>query len=295
MQVCDPCRRRKVRCDRSQPCSKCRDGLLSCTYRDYVKRKTRSSHTTVPQPSLSCSPREPFIIRDDASSTLHAGRDPRVLSGFPTPIHSPASAPAFYGRSANESCSITTASTLSRSPPRSSRVSAQLLRMHVRLFLQWMFPIWPVVRPEKTLADCEDPESLTPKQYCLLVALCAATNIQFNLAPKRSVSDLVGADDVANEVYAPYTQDYLLQEAINTRNTLNIAEDPDTDTLLTSCFLFSAYANLERQNEAWFYLSQTVSFAISLRLHDDSTYSCSDVRDAEIKRRIFWLVFMLER
>lgn len=128
-----------------------------------------------------------------------------------------------------------------------------------------------------------------------MVALCAATNIQLNLAPKHSVFDFTGPTDIIDDVYATYTQDYLLSEAIKIRTTLNIAENPDTDTLLTSCFLFSAYANLERHNEAWFYLSHTVSFVISLGLHDESTYSSLDVVDAQIKRGIFWLVFVLER
>jgi hypothetical protein len=79
------------------------------------------------------------------------------------------------------------------------------------------------------------------------------------------------------------------------RSTLDIAEEPDLDTLLTSCFLFSANANLERHNQAWFYLSQSISFALALQLHDEQAYSKISYVDAQLRRRIFWLLFILER
>lgn len=156
-----------------------------------------------------------------------------------------------------------------------------------------MFPIWPVVRPKELLDACADPESLTPSNYCLLLALSAATTIQLKLASNHLLSDLT--DETLSEVLAPYTTEYLLIEAINARDALNIAKAPDVDTLLTSCFLFSAYANLDRLDEAWFYLSQTVSFVISLRLQDEASYPTLSPEEAERRCRIFWMVFLLER
>ncbi|TKA61429.1 hypothetical protein B0A55_11994, partial [Friedmanniomyces simplex] len=132
--------------------------------------------------------------------------------------------------------------------------------------------------------------------YCLLLALCAATNIQLNLAPTDSLFDVDAGDDGTEGVCAPFKKDYLLSAALAVRNEqLNIATAPDLETLLTSCFFFSAYANLDKHDEAWFYLSQTVSFVISLRLNDERTYSFLDAEAAEMRRRIYWFVFILER
>lgn len=156
-----------------------------------------------------------------------------------------------------------------------------------------MFPIWPVVRPKDLLEACTDSESVLPRRYCLLLALSAATTIQLKLASNHLLVDL--SEESLEEIAAPYTTEYFLNEAIKARNALNIAETPDIDTLLTSCFLFSAYANLGRSNEAWFYLSQTVSFVIALQLHDETIYSTLESEDAEMKCRIFWMVFILER
>lgn len=151
--------------------------------------------------------------------------------------------------------------------------SSRFLRRHVQSFLRHMFPIWPVVRANKTLANCSDPESLPLKGYCFLTALCAAASVQLNLESTRCEFEADEPADERHECYPRITPDYLLSEVLRMRSTLDIAEEPDLDTLLTSCFLFSANANLERHNQAWFYLSQSIFFALALQLHDEQAYS----------------------
>ncbi|KAK0934354.1 hypothetical protein LTR29_014085 [Friedmanniomyces endolithicus] len=122
------------------------------------------------------------------------------------------------------------------------------------------------------------------------------TNVQLNLAPTDSLFDDDAGDDGIDAVCAPLKRNYFLLAALAVRNKqLDIATAPDLETLLTSSFLFSAYANLDKHDEAWFYLSQTVSFVISLRLNDERTYPFLDAEAAEMRRRIYWHVFILER
>lgn len=294
MQSCDNCRRRKVKCDRTQPCLKCRVGLLTCTYHDNVKRQV----TNLRIPAAGRSPasvRSFSITQDDARSVLQAVEDVGGQSEVSSGHGSCASLPR-HGHSMARSASPT---ARLKSADRSPRVSSRLLRLHVKLFLKWIFPLWPIVRPEETLAACSNVDLLSPERYCFLVALCAATNTQLNLAPPSSVFDSADTDDQdatdTGDFYPPSARDYLLREAVSVRKTLDIASDPDVDTMLTSCFLFSAYANQERHKEAWFYLSQAVSFAVSLRLHDESTYTSLDPQEAEMKRRIFYMIFIFER
>lgn len=180
-------------------------------------------------------------------------------------------------------------------PPPPRRLPSQFLRRHVQSFLRHMFPIWPVVRANKTLADCLDPDSLPLKRYCFLTALCAAASVQLNLESTPCELEVDGPADERHECYPRLTPDYLLSEVLRLRSTLDIAEQPDLDALLTSCFLFSAYANLERHNQAWFYLSQSISLALTLKLHDEQAYSRMAYDDAQLRRRIFWLLFILER
>ena len=159
-----------------------------------------------------------------------------------------------------------------------------------------MLPIWPIIRPAVLLQYCAGYETLSPKSYCLLLALCSATNIQLNLAPTDSLFDIDLGNSSVEDIFAPHKKDYLLSAALAVRNEqLNVATAPDLETLLTSCFFFSAYANKNMHDEAWFYLSQTVTFVISLRLNDERTYSFLDAEAAEMHRRIYWFVFVLER
>ncbi|RAO70579.1 uncharacterized protein BHQ10_006591 [Talaromyces amestolkiae] len=88
----------------------------------------------------------------------------------------------------------------------------------------------------------------------------------------------------------------ILTEATNARNECNnICEQVTLESLLTSFFLFAAYGNLDRQNEAWFYLSQATSMALTLGLHREATYSAFGEDEAEERRRVFWLLFVTER
>ncbi|KIW52499.1 hypothetical protein PV05_08131 [Exophiala xenobiotica] len=294
MQSCDTCRRRKIKCDRTQPCLKCRVGLLTCTYHDNIKRQVTNLRIPAagrPPASVRSSP----ITQDDARSVQQAVEDVSGQSEVSSGTGSCTSLPR-HGHSIARSASPT---ARLKSADRSSRVSSRLLRLHIKLFLKWIFPLWPIVRPQETLAACSNVELLSQERYCFLVALCAATNTQLNLAPPSSVFDSADTDDQdtidTGDFYPPSARDYLLREAVSVQKTLDIASSHDIDTMLTSCFLFSAYANQERHKEAWFYLSQAVSFAVSLRLHDESTYTSLDPQEAELKRRIFYLTFIFER
>lgn len=259
---------------------KCRAALLNCTYHDEVKRKTRNNHHTTQNALDTQWDGQPSLPGDSShtpttSSSPLAGRESGPRSTRPGHLFD--------------------ASNQCHQPTLDDRVSGSIIGMHVHLFIRWMFPIWPILRPASLLQAWKDLDTLSPRKYCLLLSLCAATNIQLNLAPTDSLFDPTELDARVSEVYAPYKREYLLSRALHLRGTLDIASKPDIDTLLTSCFLFSAYANLEKQDEAWFYLSQTVSFVVSLRLNDETRYSTLSMEDAEMQRRIYWFVFVLER
>lgn len=76
------------------------------------------------------------------------------------------------------------------------------------------------------------------------------------------------------------------------RQHLRASYDRITTYLL---FLFAAYGNLDRQDQAWFYLSQATSLALTLGLHREATYSTFGEEEAEERRRVFWLLFVTER
>jgi hypothetical protein len=143
----------------------------------------------------------------------------------------------------------------------------------------------PVVDKDALLIDCANPEALGPRRYALLVALSAAAHLQLNLdMPQENA----GVD-------IPQSGQSLLKEALRTLQQFNPLEDPHVDNVLTMFFLFAAYGNLRKTHQAWHYLNQSICFAYMLKLNVESTYTALGQREADMLRRIYWLLFITER
>ena len=164
------------------------------------------------------------------------------------------------------------------------RISSTVLGAHVGLFLQHLYPIMPVIDSE-LMADCGNLDELHPRRYAHLVALSAATHLQLNLDVGEYESpqgNLISGQD-------------LIDEAVRTRGEYDPLEHPHLDTLLTMFFLFCAYGNLNKADHAWYYLSQTISFSQILKLDREEMYVGLPPAEAEIRRRVYWLIFVTER
>lgn len=251
---CDNCRRRKVKCSRSQPCSKCLEASLQCSYYTVPQRK---------------GPK---------------GRTARVLSTLPS-LRS-------YDEYSGSSPSSSSPSTTCVTPPMgcdvsspTRRVSPTVLLAHVTVFLKHLYPIMPVFDSNQVLQDCEQVETLSPSRYAFLLALCAATHLQLNL-------------DVKQDYGAPRSSEHgkhLVAEALRALRGFDPIKNLQIDTVLSSFFLFAAYGNMDQQDHAWFYLSQSISYAYALNLHREQTYASLPSAEAELRRRVFWLLFITER
>lgn len=143
----------------------------------------------------------------------------------------------------------------------------------------------PVIRPDEVLRDSEQPEKLSPSRYAFMAALCAATHVQLRLDGTSQGDE--GSSNLSGED--------LLMEAVAARRECDPAENASIESLLTSFFLFATYGNLDRQDQAWFYLSQAIAMAHTLGLHRESTYARLDPAEAEERRKVFWLLFVTER
>lgn len=280
MQVCDCCRRRKLKCDRLYPCGACKVSLLQCSYNHVLQRKgpkpdKRFSRTSTKsdndghdspdsgtfytfQPSLSESPRECSPSTATSSSPIPSVSSPEE------PVQVPRGGTQFA--------------------PSSPRLSSLVILAHVSVHLKYLFSIMPVFHPETVIRDSNDPESLPPERYAFLAALCAITHIQLKL-------DGPGFAEEGTSI----SGDALLSEAVRARNEYNNIEHASVDSLLTSFYLFAAYGNLENHCHASFYLCQAVCMVHTLGLNRESTYLEMDSGVADTCRRIFWLIFVSER
>lgn len=161
----------------------------------------------------------------------------------------------------------------------------------VQAFTKSVFPIMPVVNTDEILADVFRLEELPPSRYALIMSLCAIT-VQLNLDSVEGRDDDLGVDIPPDP---KLTAEMLLGSAENACRQLHLAEDISVDTVVTSYFLFTIYASLEKFQQAWFYLNQSITLATSLGLDRDASYLNLSDSDREIGRRVFWILFVTER
>lgn len=291
--ACDCCRRRKVKCNRDHPCDKCLDNNLLCRY-DFVyirkgpkgtSARILSSLPSVLSPQHDAGARKEGIEKDFRS--LYS-RD--VLGISPSDsAYSNSSAPltqeidAVPGEYSPEVIG----------EQRPIRVPSNVLLAHVNVFLKHLYPIMPVVEEESLRLDCSNPDTLPPAKYALLTSLCAATHIQLKLGSATSTAPDLSPPTSYDPSY--FTGEFFISECLKARQEFDFMAEPSCATLLSSFFLFASYGNLDKQNHAWFYLTQSISFAYTLCLHNESQYAMLECSEAETRRRIYWLLFVTER
>ncbi|OGM43078.1 amylase cluster transcriptional regulator AmyR [Aspergillus bombycis] len=302
-QACDNCRRRKIKCSRELPCDKCQRLLLSCSYSDVLRRKGpkfRTLYPLAPIHPLASRPRpltKEWLPPDPAACHLASPTSPPftvVDAQYPHPDFSESFTrlpPPDLVSSPDSTNSLFDSSTIGALPaPR--RLSPPILLAHVNVFFKYLFPIMPIVRQDQLQQDCHQPERLSPQRYAFIASLCAATHIQLKLDGAAPGPDSATATIDGHPMLSGAE---LLAEAVRARKDYNVVDEINMENLLTSFFLFAAYGNLDRQDQAWFYLSQTMSMVFTLGLQRESTYSKLSVEEAEEKRRVFWLLFVTER
>ncbi|GMG34890.1 unnamed protein product [Aspergillus oryzae var. brunneus] len=295
-QACDNCRRRKIKCSRELPCDKCQRLLLSCSYSDVLRRKGpkfRTLYPLAPIHPLASRPRpltKEWLPPNPGACHLASPTSPPSTVADAQYLHPDFSEsftrlpPPDLVSSPDSTNSLFDSSTIGALPaPR--RLSTPNLLAHVNVFLKYLFPIMPVVRQDQLQQDCHQPERLSPQRYAFIAALCAATHIQLKLDGAAPGPEAASAR-ASLDGHPMLSGEELLAEAVRARKEYNVVDEINMENLLTSFFLFAAYGNLDRQDQAWFYLCQTTSMVFTLGLQRESTYSKLSVEEAEEKRRV---------
>jgi hypothetical protein len=304
-QACDNCRCRKVKCDRGSPCNHCLASSLQCRYLHVIRRKgpkrgvgrrlsqLRRGVTEIDNDFLEITTPNtlPGINCVDRSRTS----DDRLQS---QPTHScPSQSATKAPEEAPPSTSLLSDQAFSDAVPidaaRETRQLSLSMVAHIQAFLRHMFPIMPVVDGEELLADAVRLDELTPSRYALIVSLCAATRVQLGLDKiEDRTGNLPGVDIPSTP---QVTGEMLLSMAEMSLSQYSIIDDYSLDSILTSFFLFAGYGNLDNARRAWFYLNQSITLAQALSLTSEEGYCGLLASEREVRRRIFWLLFVTER
>lgn len=175
---------------------------------------------------------------------------------------------------------------------RSERISAVIMA-HIGTFMTHMFPIMPAVTGAQLMSDAANLQSLSVPRYTLLLALCAMTRIQLRLDQEEPLSEDPAALH-AQESEMMSGSDFLAATEL-WRRQFTLVENVSQEAVMTSFFLFVSYGNLEKYNEAWFYLSQSINMAIGLGYDRESPDMDLSPEELNMRRKIFWLLFITER
>ncbi|KFY47890.1 hypothetical protein V495_01761 [Pseudogymnoascus sp. VKM F-4514 (FW-929)] len=288
--ACDCCRRRKIKCNRDRPCNKCLENDLLCRY-DFVRNRKGPKGTSAR--ILSSLPSVPSLQQDVGLGKEGIEKDSRGTIGQDVLATSPSES-AYSISSATLIQEFDVApGDYSSEERRPERVPSHVLLAHVNVFLKHLYPIMPVVEENSLCLDCINPDTLSPAKYALLTSLCAATHIQLKLGSASSAAPALSSPISYDPSY--FNGEFFISECLKARQEFDFMAEPSCDTVLTSFFLFASFGNLDKQNHAWFYLTQSISFAYALCLHNESQYSMLEGSEAEIRRRIYWLLFVTER
>ena len=180
-----------------------------------------------------------------------------------------------------------------------SAAAAQLPRSvflpYVELFLERLYPVFPVLERHTILAALQDPplDPLLPSFYCFLTALSAATIVQLNVTGPLSGFDGSQGSGATMPLFC--SAELFVAESLRTRQDGDFIECADEYTILASFFLFGYYGNMERSRAAWYYLREAIGFALSLGFDDPDTYLGLDTATKQRRQRLFWLLFVTER
>lgn len=299
-RACDCCNRRKVKCDRGQPCQSCFRAELACTYATIPRKRGPKGPAAK---RIYAIKQDQLQTRETAArATLEEAGKPRNYSRSPS-------------SDADEQVNTTDSLLLPFIPPSSSvgdvqfdptslftsflrfdhapDIHSEIFEPHpmlarssidgcLELFFKNMYPIMPILHRESFAVRLANYQS-EPELYALVCSLCAMTMIQLFTTPGNH-SDLLSPICEA-----------LISESLRARKYCDYIGSTSTETVLTSFFLFCSYGNLEKNNHAWYYLRESISFAQSIGMDDEKSYINLDVVEGQQHRRIFWLLFITER
>lgn len=261
-RACDCCSIRKVKCKGQQPCERCSQHLLPCTY---LRPHRKSGPNRLRPASLA------KIWRHQRSSSEH------LLE-------------LEHEQPQNPNCGPSAFDAWTPSPP-PVQITLSALRRVLRIYQDQLYGIWPLLNADELIAQLEsDPNN--PEVYALGAALCGATLSHLN----QTICD----DSESNDPSLPHllTAGSFAQQARRLRGAFDYTEQVTLNSVLTSYFLHIYYGRQPgREQTAAFYIREAITLANLLDMHIETTYVQRrwTPRERKVMRKLYFLLFMTER
>lgn len=287
-RACDCCNRRKVKCDRGQPCQSCLRAELACTYAAIPRKRGPKGPSAKRIFAIKLDQSRDAANSMSGDSTRSSSRSPS--SGVEEPDADPLFTSLVSAGAQLDATSLFTSFLQFNHVP---NIQSDVFEPHpmlaqtsvdacLDLFFKHLYPIMPIFHREALLPRLINYQS-DPGRYALVCSLCAMTMVQLFTIPGNH-----------NDLMSPLSE-ALISESLRARRYCDYIGSASIDTVITSFFLFCSYGNLEKHNHAWYYLRESISFAQSIGLDEEKSYIELDAVEGQQRRRLFWLLFITER
>ncbi|GFG26942.1 maltose fermentation regulatory protein MAL13 [Aspergillus udagawae] len=265
-RACDECISRKVKCSGSLPCDTCLKSSkeADCTYlkppgrRGPKARRYNSKGRSASDGSIGDAPTE------------EAAASPQSVENRPVnraEVHVDAEGDNSLSASGwrNETC-----------------IPKRALVYIVHLYQTFSYSVWPVVHADTLLQQLENG-SYDAQTLCLVLALCAATMAQLQLAP------IDGKDEQTVD------SGLLKLECMRLRERSDYRENLDIRGVLVSFFLHVYHAKINQRKSAMLFIQEAIASARLLGL--DTNERNGVVRDGVVANQeiVFLLLWVSER
>ncbi|KAK2799722.1 hypothetical protein FQN50_008370 [Emmonsiellopsis sp. PD_5] len=275
-QACDACRRRKVRCDGTQPCLHCRKAALTCTFLIQPQRKGRQGEKANVISELRAAQAQARLL--SPTDSLSSGGGGGSGSGGGGGVGGGAQFDTHALRSLSKPLEF------SRSP---GLLPLELVDACIDTFITHLETTIPILHREQLQLDVSRMNEST-EAYCLVATVCAFVIIQTG-AVRPPVSSLDGDPLVADLAYGQR----LLDEALEARRYLDILSRPSCRIIIITFFLYCCHVGLNHQKQGWFFLREATTLYMSGPVELDS--GMDSAANALVPNRLFWLLLISER
>lgn len=254
-RACDACHRRKVKCDGINPCRNCSASQLSCTY------------NAIPQKKGPKGSRAKVIneLKEKERQTSLSAKVQNRMNGINGPV-SP---------------------TLAPTP---GLLTSEMVKDCLEFFFAHMYPMMPILHRQRLEQQAHFMDQ-NLDTYCLLTSLCAFVLLQ----PGMTVP---GTDPFSFEAMPGtniVTSTLLLEETLRVRKGYDYLASPSLNSLCTSYFLFGCHYAIEIHDKAWFHLREATTLIHMSGMNSEATYAQFDATESSRRRRLYWLLFVMER
>jgi len=255
-RACDPCHRRKVKCDGFNPCKNCNNSSLSCTYNAIPQKKG-------PKGSRA------KIISDIRETQRH--------NSLHTKVHA---------RIAGAPCTPAPEGV----KPTPGFLTPDVVSACIKFFFDHMYAQMPILDQRAIESQIPFMEQ-NPDTYCLVGSLCAFVMMQ----PGMSIpaNDYFNFDMYPGALIAG--SQTIMEEVLRVRKGVDHLDNVTHNALATTFFLFGCNYAMEMHNHAWFYLREGTTLIHMAGMTQEGFYATLDSVESSRRRRLFWLFFVMER